>query len=428
MSAISEMSAAAAKDTPAVDPSTLTQIAPAQPAPNGNPTPPAAEPAKPATPPPAPAPEKPAEVKPDALQRASDKMAKIVGDKKPAAPKVDKAKVAEAPDEEVEKHIKPNANAWRVYEAKKKAWAEKEAGFTTKTAELEKKIAELSAKPNPTAADDTKLKALEARLAERETEAKTYRQKLEERDYTQSSEYQEKYLKPWNAVHAEAYAFVKGVQVLDPETGEPSRQATEADFEKVKSTPIQQRRAVAKALFGEDIAGDVVDYVKEIDRIGKGAQDAIANHSQNYEKISAERRLAQEGESKKFQELENTERMELEQKFPDYFSVEHHKDNPELQKALAEGYAQYDQIASGFSKLSPQEQAATKVLHRAWFAAFPLMHKQVETLKGQVASLTEELARIRGTDPGTPKPSTGAVTPAESEDGIKGMAARFNQA
>ncbi len=422
MSAIDEMSKAAAVETP--EPAA---IAPAQPAPNGNPPAPAPEPKPAATPTPAPAPEKPAEVKPDALQKASDKMARIVGDKK-VAPKVDKAKVAEAPDEEVEKHIKPNAAAWRVYEAKKKAWAEKESSYTAKTAELEKKIAELSNKPNPTVADDAKLKALEARLAERETEAKTYRQRLEERDYIQSAEYQEKFLKPWNAVHDEAFAFVEGLHVLDPDSGEPARQATKADFEKVKATPIQQRRAVAKALFGEDLAGDVVDYVKELDRIGKGAQEAVANHSRNFEKISTERRLAQEGESKKFNQIEQAERSELEQKFPDYFSVEHHNENPEYRAALEQGYSQYDDMVANFSKKSAEEQASNKVLARAWFAAFPLMHKQVETLKGQVASLTEELSKLRGTDPGAAKPSTGAAAPVDDGGGIKDFAAKFNQA
>jgi hypothetical protein len=418
-SAIEEMSSAVVKDAPITLPA---DVAPAPAAPAPAPTP---EPPKPAAAPtPPPAPEKPTEAKPTALQKASDKMARIVGDKKPdAKPKADKPK-ADAPDEEVEKHIKSNPNAWRVYEAKKKAWAEKEAGFTTKTAELEKKIAELSAKPNPTVADDAKLKVLEERLAARETEYKTVKQQLVERDYTQSDEYKEKFIKPWQNAHKEAYDFVKGLQVVD-ENGDAVRQATEADFEKVKATPLQQRRAVARALFGEDSAGDVVDYAKEIDRLVKGSNEAIAEHSKDWEKTAQEKAMVAQKEREGFTKLEQDERATLEKDFPDYFSVEHHKDNPEYQKALADAYSEYDAMLNGFSEKTPAEQAASKVVARAYYAAFPLMYKQVTALKSQVESLTAELTKLRGTDPGSVKPGTVTTPPADEIGGINQMAGKF---
>lgn len=416
-SAIEEMSKSVVQDAPVTPPADIApNPAPAAPAPSP-------EPSKPApAPEPAPAPAKPATPKEEAFKRASDRIAKIL---EPAKPKVDKAKLAELSDEEAEKIIKANPGSWKVYEAKRNKWNEERTGFATKTAELEKKIAELLAKPNPTAADDTKLKALEERLAARETEYKSVKQQLVERDYTQSDEYKEKFIKPWQRAHDEAYSFVNGLQVIDPDTGDPVRQATPADFDKIKATPLQQRRAAAKAMFGEDSAGDVVEYAKEIDRLVKGSSEAIKDHAQNWEKTAAEKEAAAQRDREGFTKLEQDERADLEQKFPDYFSVEAHKDNPEHQKALADAYQTYDTLLSTFDKQTPQQQASNKVLVRAWFAAFPLMHKQNAALKSQVESLTAELTKLRGTDPGAAAPKAGAVAPVEELGGIKDAAAKF---
>lgn len=417
-SAIEEMSRTVVQDAPVSSPADIAPPQPAAPAPA-----PAPEPPKPAAAPtPAPAPEKPATVTETPLSKAQAKMEKILGPDKKAT----KPEKPPTTDDTDEKEIKSNPKAWRIFEAKKKAWAEKEAGFTTKTAELEKKIAELSSKPNPTAADDTKLKALEARLAERENEFKSVKQKLAERDYAQSDEYAEKFVKPWNRAYADAYQYVEGLQVMDEE-GNPARQATKADFDKVKSTPLQQRRAVAKALFGEDSAADVVEYAKELDRIGKASDEAIKDHAQNWEKSSQEKAMAAQKDQEGFSKLVDESRKDIETKFPDYFSVDHYKDNPELQKALADGYAEYDSIVEGFSKLPPAEQAAHNTMARAWFAAFPLMHKKLTAANTELESLKAELARYRGSDPGATAPKTGATAPVEDIGGIAAMAGKFGK-
>lgn len=426
-SAIEEAAQTASVDTPAA-------IATATPAPQPTPaapTPPAG-PSKPAVAPtPSPEPTKPVAPEETPASRASARIKSVLGEDKTA--KTAKARLAELPDEEAEKVIKANPASWRVYEAKKKAWAEKEAGFTTKASELEKKIAELSAKPNPTVADDTKLKALEERLAEREKEAIGYKQRLAERDFSESDEYKESFVKPFHASFKKAREFTSAMQVLavtNEETGEqvsPTRQATPADFDRIFNAPPQQRYELAIKMFGPHMALGVVRRAEDLDGLNEKATDALASHAQNFEKISRERQQAMEGESKAFKQLEDGNRSELEKDWPEHFSVDHYKDQPELQKALADGYENYDKMVASFREQSPEDKASNKVLARAYYAAFPLMHRRVESLKSQVESLTAELAKVRSSDPGAAKPGAVTAPPKDEVGGISAMSAKFTE-
>lgn len=412
-SAIEEASAAASLETPAAT-ATAPQPTPAPAAPA-----PAEAPKPAATPTPTPEPAKPATAPETPSSRATAKIEKILGNKPPAKP-------AEAPKEEsleeLEKKINPNTAQWRAHDAyKKKA----EATYQAKITDLETRIKAAESKPS-TPANDGKLAILEKQLEELSGESKTYKQRLTERDYRESDDYKEKFVKPWNRAYGEAYQFVEGLQALD-EDGNPARQATKADFDKVKIAPLQQRRAVAKALFGEDSAGDVVEYAKELDRIGKASDEAIAGHAQNFEKIQLERSQAAESESKQFAQIRDGERADLESKFPAHFSVEHYKDQPELQKALADGYEEYDSMLSAYKGKSPEDRAADEVTARAYYAAFPLLAKQNEALTAQVESLTKELLAFRGSDPGNPKPGAVTVPAKEEVGGISVMAEKFNQ-
>lgn len=364
------------------------------------------------------------------MQRATAKIKGVLD--KPEVKKVEKAKVAEPVDDEEEKIIKSSPGPWKVYEAKRKkwneerkAWTEKETGFTTKLADAESQLK--AAKSNPdSAANDHKIQFYEKRIEELSGHYKTAQEKLAERDYTQSPEYAEKFSKPWQRGHDEAYGFVEGLQVLD-ENGDPARQATKADFDKVMATPIQQRRQVAKALFGEDFASDIIDHAKELDRIRKGANDAVKDHAQNFQKLDVERTLAHQKELEGYVRMKEQQRIELETELPDMFSVEHYKDQPELQKALQDGYSDYDNIRATYHQMSPEDRAANEVLARAHYAAMPLMHKQVKALKTENESLKAELLRFRSSDPGGEKPGTAAVVQESQVGGISEMAKRFNE-
>lgn len=368
------------------------------------------------------------------MQRATAKIKGVLDT--PKAPEKLKEPPKEEALEEMERKLNPSSEQWRIYDKLKKRvtseYSAKEAGWTTKTGELEKKIAELTKRPQ-TVANDDKIKFLEGKLEELGGQAKTYQQRLAERDYSESDDYKNNYVQPFHNTFAKARKFTSSLQVLpvvDESTGEqvsPTRQATDADFDKIFNASPQQRYDLATKMFGQNLALGVVRRAEDLDGLNEKALDAIADHSKNFEKLSQERTVAQQKEHEGYQSMKEQQRIELETELPDMFSVEHYKDQPELQKVLASSYADYDNIRATYHQMSPEDRAANEVLARAHYAAMPLMHKQVQALKSQVESLTAELTKVRGSDPGAEKPAGGVKPAAEQIGGILEQAAKFNE-
>ena len=119
----------------------------------------------------------------------------------------------------------------------------------------------------------------------------------------------------------------------------------------------------------------------------------------------------------------------IEQNFPEFFSPDHYKDNPELQKKLNEGYEYVDKVAAEHDKLSREDQIAFTAVIRARAAAFPLLHANNETLKAEVSALKEELKKYRGSDPGSveSRPSGGASEQSKEALSIEAMASEFDK-
>lgn len=358
-----------------------------------------AEPAAPAAPAsPAPAPAKPAEPA------------------KPATP----AAEPETDEQKFEKEIKPNAKAWRTFEGVKKKW-------TSERQRMETKIKELESRP-ATPANDAKLKSLEEQLAKHTEERTGYEKTIAELDYRKSSEFNEKFVTRYQRTVQQGVEFAKQLKIVD-EVGDPVREATEADFNAVKNATPTNRRAVAKQLFGEN-AADVVDYVRELDKIRAEADDAVRSHAENHAKIKTERTQKEAEEGSLFKQMRSDSEKLLETKYPNLFSTDHYKDQPELQKALADGYSYVDEAAEKAAQMSPDERAAKVSVVRARAASFPLLWTQNKSLKSQVDALTEELKKYRATDPGS-APSKPAGTPAgepEATGGIDSFAAEFDKA
>lgn len=337
---------------------------------------------------------------------------------------MDDDKIEGLSDDDV-KVAKSHPKAWAILRAQEKKWKEQ---AKTSTAALEAKIAELSKKPAPTAADTEKLARLEMQLAEREGELKSYRSKLEERDYRESKEYSEKFVQPFNNGFQKARAFVAELQVLN-EDGQPERAATPQDFDAIYEAKPQQRYALAKKMFGPDVAFEVVSFAKDLQSLNERAREAVTAHAANYEKISAERATASERERQAYAQHVNDAKAALDEAHPAHFSLAHYDSSPELKAALQSGYDEVDALnPEMLAKLSPEDRAAASAVVRGKAAAFNLHVAQLQAATKEIETLKAELVKYRGSDPGAATP---AAAPAAATDepigGIEAMAAKFGK-
>jgi hypothetical protein len=361
-------------------------------------TPPAAKPEddKPAaTPPAAPAAAKPATTPASPAKPAADEMNET------------------AMEEFLKKHPKP----WRVYEASKKKWQ-------TEKQSLESRIAEISNKPAPTAADDRKLEALTKQLEEYRGESSKYKQELVKRDYTQSDDYKKNFVEKVNTIYTEAVGFVQQLRVNQ---GDGERVATQADFDELRALPLGARRKAAVDKFG-DYANDVLSFVRDIDVVKRDANLAVQRHAEQNEKESAERETMT---AKQRQEYEGYYRSSLEgiqknESYGKWFSE--NPDDPEATQLLKSGFEEIDKISAQLDTLPPDQQAAYSAVFKARAAAFPRLLLEHARLLAKQSELEAELAKYRGTDPGAEAGAGGDGLQPTKRMNTDAAAAAFDEA
>jgi hypothetical protein len=356
--------------------------------------------AKFATPAPDPAPPEPA--KPAETPAPTTPKPETTTDLKPAAKK-------DFADDEIEKERKsnPNHKAWKILDSIK-------AKFSTSEAALKSKLAELESRPQ-TPANDAKIAELEKLIAERDGEVKTWKQRVEEADFTRSEEYASKYVKPYQGEMERALNEVKGLSVTYEKDGEQlQRAATEADFRKALSLQGTEQDNFVYDTFGRS-AQRVTNRINELNRIKEAANHAVTDFAANYEK----NKVARELEAKRQQaayEKELNEAHSNFQKDPDTgrYLTEAETD-PEGTKMFKSALEKFD----SFRTNPPTAADAAEV--RAAYAMKPRLIHEVKQLTSKVASLEAEIAKYRGADPGAPvKTVTGATQTVEPK-GIDGM-------
>lgn len=328
---------------------------------------------------------------------------------------------------ELESVVKTNPKAWRILEAKKKQWAEREQTWSKRESELQAKLKELESKPRPTELDESKMRVLEQQLDELKNKSKSYQERLAELDYRQSDEFKEKYVLPWQNMYKRALDYVKQLGVMN-ELGEVERTATQEDFEAIRTLHPSLRRAKAKELFGDD-AADVISYVRQLEEKKAEAEEAVQSRASNIEKINLEKRQKEEAEIRSFSQITSTVTSALEKEFPDLFSRDHYKDQPEMRQLLDEGYAYVDDLAANKDKMNREEVAQMTAVVRARAAAFPILWTMLDNAKKELEKHTGKLEKIRSSDPGDGKIIVdGGGSPAPVEvGGIDDMASKFNE-
>jgi hypothetical protein len=321
-----------------------------------------------------------------------------------------------APDVD-EDAIKAKPQAWRVYEAAKKRWRDERE-------RLEARLKELEAKPAPSAADEQKMRDLERRIAEFESRAKTYAQQLAEVEYTRSDEFKEKYAAPWQRTYKEGVDFVSALRKHN-ELGEPGdERGSQSDFDMLRSLPREQRRLEAKRMFGED-APEVLEYIRQLDRIRADADAAVAEHGKQYESKKQEEERRKKEELDAFAQHHQRAREAIEAKFPQFFSPAHYASSPAEKKALEDSYQYVDWLSESLQQMPADERAAAAAVLRARAAGFGLLVARAEKLEAENKALKDELAKFRSTDPGAAAGASGGQS-ADKRVSIDTAAAEFD--
>jgi len=345
----------------------------------------------------------------------------------PAAPKVEAAPDAKpktgfdsleedwTPQLEAKlRKLYPESKMWKV-----KDFVEKK--YQTSETVLKAKLADFEARPK-TPANDEKVKALEDRIAELSEEGKTWRQRVEEADYTRSEEYNTKYVTSFRAEEKRAFDEVKNLTVsfTNPEGEAQTRQATENDFRKAMALPANEQDDFIHATFGKS-AWRVINRINELNRIRESAGQAVADHAANFEKNKVERELATKRQEQEYKGY-FTEAFKGLSSDPDLGSyISESEADPEGTALLKAELNKFDSFKTEMAKMQPKDRAAAVALVRARFGGAPRAIAELKKERAKIVSLEAELAKFRGADPGAPvKTVTGATQTVEAK-GIDSM-------
>ena len=360
-------------------------------APAPKPEPPKAAPAKDAKP--DAKPDEPAPAKPDAKP-----------DAKPTEP---------VPDADGVPQFRTNKelNRWARERHKAAATAE------VKLAEQEAKLKELETRAPKT---EQGAEVLAQQIAESEKKIAHYEQILESQSFENSAKYQKEYADPYHHARQAAYKEVAEMAVNEPtgqvdEEGNPTfrqRPATKADFDKIYSLPRVEARELAKKLFGED-AGDVMDHRKRISELADKAREAIEDRRQNFSKYKQQEMAQKSQQDIALNGLWKTanEKISQDPKRAMYWGED--KDDPDANKALANGFKLADEF---FSEKRENMDTADKVEFDAYIrhtiAMGPKLAYKLNKAMAENQALKDEVAQLRGSAPGTPKPISEEQAPA----------------
>lgn len=338
----------------------------------------------------------------------------------PAAPEV-KPAAAPAPDAKAKKNDFTDAE---IDEGLQKHKDEKGWGvvkylrnkYTTAEAAWNAEKSKLEARPQ-TPANDDRIAQLERLIEEGKQETKTWKQRVEEADFTRSEEYTNKFVNPFQSERKRALEEVKGLTVTFQQDGEPqTRQATENDFTKAMALPPSEQDDYIHATFGKS-AWRVMNRINELNRIKEAANSAVTDFAANYEKNKTTRELDFKRQRDEYEKA-LAEAHSGFQKDPELgkYLTEAETD-PEGTKLFKTALEKFD----SFKTVQPTAADAAEV--RASFAMKPRLMHEVKQLTSKVASLEAELAKLRGVDPGQAVKTITGSAAAATPKGVDGLIA-----
>lgn len=305
--------------------------------------------------------------------------------------------------------------------------AAKEAA--AKVTEYENRVKELEAKV-PQSQQGAEL--LAAQLAEANAKLAQHEQTVEAIAFENSAKYQTEYAKPYYDALARAEKEVAEFTVNEP-TGEvdeneqpmmKQRPATKADFQKIYNLPRTQAWDLAEKMFGPRDAKEVMDHRKTISELAEKAKTAVQERRTNYKAVK-EREQAQESTKRiGIDRLWKTanETISKDPKRAQYWGDD--KDDPESNKALANGFKLADEFFSEKrDQMKPEERVEFDAYIRHTIAMGPRLAYKVNKLTAALKARDEEIAQLRGSVPGAPKPTgeEAPKTPSSTQSAIDAL-------
>lgn len=272
--------------------------------------------------------------------------------------------------------------------------------------EKDREISELKARLDRAPVNNAVLeenKALKKRM-------ETLEEEIRYVDFTKSTEFKEKFERPYQDAYADAVEEVKELRVTLPDGG--SRAATSQDLDKILQADTQDVRALANEMFGE-AAGDVLAARRRLAELNRNAN----RESKRYREQAAER--DRQKAIKAAEEKEGMARMwkqaneAIAERYAEYFG--HIEGDDEYNKELDAGYATVEKAHSPDLPIEERMSRLAAVRHRA--AAF-----RAQVLKNRrLSARVEELEGIvKEYENSAPRGGHGQSESSRSPDGSEG--------
>lgn len=276
--------------------------------------------------------------------------------------------------------------------------------YKSKVAELEKQVA--GAGINATAVQDKE--RLSARVQELQTKLNDYEQEFRFVNYAKTSEYQEKYQKPYEKAWKDAINEFKELTVEDGAVPGGVRPIAAQDLMEIVNLPLAKAREAAEAKFGS-FADDIMGHRKEIRRLfeaqSAALEDAKKNGAERDRLRSEQMQQMTQGAHRMIGETwqKAGEEAVKHEKYGKYFApVEGDQDG---NQRLAKGFELVDRAFAENPldpRLTPEQRQEivrrhSAVRHRA--AAFGRMVSQLEKAQTTIKHLTEELSQFKQSQP-----------------------------
>lgn len=341
------------------------------------------EPAKPAAKPAA----KPEEKKPEA--KAAEKSPEKPKAEAKAEAKTEPAKPEEKKTPEALEQFSSFKELRTKYEETKRRAEQHEI----KIKEFEAKLAE--AAKTGTVADE---KVWQEKIAAKEKELTALQAKLAETDFTQSTDYQDRFYKPYVNAWTRAMTAVTGLQAQN-EDGTPKAISKE-DAEFLLSLPDAKAIAVAKQMFGDDVAALTIITAHK-HRIAE-TMDALQQGKADFQKLSEDRR------NKEF-----TERQDMDKRLGELWQAESTKhlesspwfkpdeNDPDGSALLEKGFEEANKAFSAewAAKANPEERVRAHAALRNKAAAFDRLVAANEKLIAERDALKKERDELMDSAP-----------------------------
>lgn len=248
------------------------------------------------------------------------------------------------------------------------------------------------------------------RLSEVEKALQDREEKLRVRDWTSSSEFHDKFVKPLAQVAKEAEDLM--TELVVEEDGTP-RQATTKDFEAVLAAPsLNEAARIARSKFGDDVYQSVVNMrsrIQSLQRSRRGEMEQAAARSEEWVKEN------QSKAAQSRQQLRDTlmsESQKLIEANPDIFKIGEDK---ELNEALNEGFRLADLSINGDPNLTPTQFMGVVAKARTGIAKASVLEKVNARLSKEVGELKGLLKAYQNSEPNVePRNQGGAPAPVSS--------------